>query len=117
MVDVAAQLIARDAGEMLAAPSQAAGGSDGAVETMDVSSGHAVPRADDGLTPGTPPTPPRTIRELEHALRGLGYSKAQAREIVSRGFKGLANAEAEEDSSAELVALLARNLELLTKGP
>ncbi len=68
-----------------------------------MSSGHAVCSRDDhGLTePGTPdPSPPKTEREFERALRMLGYSKRQAREIAARGFKALAQAEHADDTDS-----------------
>ena len=33
------------------------------------------------------PTPPQTLRELERALRGLGFSQRQAAAIARNGFK------------------------------
>lgn len=105
------------AGGMPATTSQAGGGSIGAKET-DVSSGHAVCSRDDhGPTePGTPDkSPPKTAREFERAMRELGYSKRQAREIAAAGFKGLADADPADDASSELAALLKRNLELIER--
>lgn len=97
--------------------SQSGGGSIGA-EKSDVSTGHAVcSRSDHGPTePGTPEkSPPSTAREFEQAMRMLGYSKRQAREIASRGFKAMAqDAEPSEDVS-ELAALLQRNVEVLER--
>lgn len=97
--------------------SQTGGGSIGAEKT-DVSEGHVVcSRSDHGLAaPGNPDkSPPSTAREFEHALRELGYSKRQAREIASHGFKVMApDAEAAEDMS-ELAALLERNFEILER--
>lgn len=101
-------------GGMPADDSQSGGGSIGAEKT-DVSEGHAVcSRNDHGPTePGTSPTsPPKTEREFERAMRELGYSKRQAREIAARGFKALAQADPSDDMS-ELAALLERNTEVL----
>lgn len=84
-----------------------------------MSKGHAVClRSDHGPTePGIPDkSPPKTEREFERAMRELGFSKRQAREIASRGFKGLAEADPSNDTS-ELAALLKRNLELLERNP
>lgn len=83
-----------------------------------MSKGHAVClRTDHGPTePGTPDkSPPKTEREFERAMRELGYSKRQAREIAARGFKAAAEAGPAEDTSDELAALLKRNLELLER--
>lgn len=91
-------------------------GSIGAEKT-DVSEGHAVcSRNDHGPTePGTSPTsPPKTEREFERAMRELGYSKRQAREIAARGFKALAEADPSDDMS-ELAALLKRNSDVLDR--
>jgi hypothetical protein len=112
MTDSAIQSIASETGGMPATLSQTGGGSIGAEKT-DVSEGHAAySRNDHGPTePGTPDKcPPKTEREFEHAMRELGYSKRQAREIVRSGFKALAEAEPAEDVSEELVALLKRTL-------
>lgn len=46
-------------------------------------------------------------------MRDLGYSKRQAREIVSHGFRGLT--EADPDVSDELAALLKRALTQLER--
>lgn len=104
-------------GGMPSDDSQTGGGSIGAEKT-DVSEGHVVcSRSDHGPTePGTPDKlPPRTAREFEQAMRTLGYSKRQAREIASHGFKVMApDAEAAEDMS-ELAALLERNFEILER--
>lgn len=79
--------------------------------------GHAVcSRNDHGPTePGIPPkTPPKTEREFERAMRELGFSKRQAREIAARGFKAVEaeDAPAAEDVS-ELAALMKRHIDLL----
>lgn len=34
-------------------------------------------------------TPPQSLRELERALRGLGYTRLQAEHIARRGFQGV----------------------------
>ena len=103
--------------EMIAQTSQASGGSIGAKET-DVSTGHAVcSRDDQGPTqPPSAKSPPKTEREFERAMRELGYSKRQAREIVTAGFKGLAEAEPAEDAS-ELSALMERMKQLFNERP
>jgi uncharacterized membrane protein len=98
---------------MTAHTSQAGGGSIGAKET-DVSSGHAVCSRDaHGSTdPATPDkSPPKTEREFERAMRQLGYSKRQAREIAARGFKAMAEAEPAVDTN-DLNALLERMKQL-----
>jgi hypothetical protein len=107
----------RAEGGMPAALLESGGGSIGAEET-DVSKGHAVClRTDHGPTePGTPDeSPPKTEREFERAMRKLGYSKRQAREIASRGFKALAIAEPSEDVSDDLVLLLKQALTKLNR--
>lgn len=49
-------------------------------------------------------------------MRELGYSKRQARGIVSHGFKGLApEGDGADDMSEELVSLLKRTLINLTE--
>ena len=101
----------RAEGGMPAALLQSGGGSAGAEETEDVSDGHVVCSRSDGPTePGTPPakSPPRTAREFERVMRELGYSKRQAREIVSHGFKGLTASEFDDDTSEQLAALMKR---------
>lgn len=47
-------------------------------------------------------------------MRGLGYSKRQARAIASHGFKGLAVVDPAEDLS-EMAALIERNLQLFER--
>lgn len=114
MTSNAGELRTTSDGGMPSEVSQTGGGSIGAEKT-DVSEGHAVcSRNDHGPTePGTSPTsPPKTEREFERAMRELGYSKRQAREIAARGFKALAEANPSEDMS-ELAALLERNTEVL----
>ena len=94
---------------MTAHTSQAGGGSIGAKES-DVSSGHSVcPRDVHGSTvPETPDqSPPKTEREFERALRGLGFSKRQAREIAARGFKAAGETKP-LDETDELSALIER---------
>lgn len=75
-----------------------------------MSSGHTVcPRDDHGPTVPEHPdlSPPKTEREFERALRGLGYSKRQAREIAARGFKVAAETKPLDDTD-ELSALIER---------
>jgi hypothetical protein len=96
-----AESVLRAEGGMPTALLQSGGGSIGAEES-DVSEGHTVcSRNDHGPTePGTPDkSPPKTEREFERAMRELGYSKRQAREIASRGFKALATADDPDDTS------------------
>lgn len=115
MIEDQAQFPSTSDGGMPSDASQSGGGSIGAEKT-DVSEGHVVcSRSDHGPTePGTPDkSPPRTAREFEQALRTLGFSKRQAREIASHGFKATAqDAESAEDMS-ELAALLQRNTDVL----
>lgn len=47
-------------------------------------------------------TPPATVRELEEALRDMGFSRRAAASIAARGFEAQ---EAGEDPTAELEAL------------
>jgi HK97 family phage prohead protease len=49
---------------------------------------------------------PETLRELQHALQGLGYSRRQAAAICEKGFAGIG--EAEEDPTVQLDALLGK---------
>lgn len=51
------------------------------------------------------PTPPATLRELEAALRGLGFSRKQAANIAQHGFKA-AQPEPMPDDSQILSAAL-----------
>ena len=49
-----------------------------------------------GAGPTVSPTPPATLREFEHALRGLGFTKRQAESIARHGWaRGLPAAEPE----------------------
>jgi hypothetical protein len=41
-------------------------------------------------------TPPQSLRELERALRGLGYTRQQAEHIAAKGFAGVTAAAAPE---------------------
>ena len=50
------------------------------------SAGSASP-ATDSKGP-TPAKPPQTVREFEHALRALGFSRPQAQAIARKGFSG-----------------------------
>ena len=49
------------------------------------------------------PSRPQTIRELEHALQRLGFSKREAKAIAAGGFKALHSTE-EIDQQAEALA-------------
>lgn len=116
MTSNASELQSTSDGGMPADDSQSGGGSIGAEKT-DVSEGHAVcSRSDHGPTdPGTSlKSPPKTEREFERAMRELGYSKRQAREIAARGFKALADADPSDDMS-ELALLLQRSTEVLNR--
>lgn len=42
-----------------------------------------------GLTPPAVKSPPQTIRDLEAALRELGYSQRQAKAIAASGFRAI----------------------------
>lgn len=53
------------------------------------------------------PTPPATLRELEAALRSLGFSRKQAASIAQHGFKA-AQAEPLPDDSKLLSAALTK---------
>lgn len=117
MIEDQAQFPSTSDGGMPLDASQSGGGSIGAEKT-DVSKGHVVcSRSDHGPTePGTPDkSPPRTAREFEQALRTLGFSKRQAREIASHGFKATAQDAEPADDVSELVALLKCNLESLER--
>jgi hypothetical protein len=78
-----------------------------------------------GRAPGAPagaksegPPPPRTVREFERALQGLGFTRRQAASIARDGFKAAgqpdhAEPEPEPDDRAALDTLrdaLKRNL-------
>lgn len=53
--------------------------------------------------PGAAVSKPQTIREFEAAMRGLGFSRAEAAAIATRGFKTASDADAiESDLLAEL---------------
>jgi hypothetical protein len=70
--------------------------------------------------PATPiKSKPRTAREFEHALRELGFSKNESRQIAGHGFKGLAVADPAEDAAdlASLTKRLNNLLELLSGSP
>lgn len=68
----------------------------------DASTASAAPAAAELETER--PKPPQTLRELERALRGLGYSQRQAAAIARKGFRP-ATAEPEHDRAALLVEL------------
>ncbi len=53
------------------------------------------------------PVPPSTLRELEAALRGLGFSRKQAASIAQHGFK-TSQADATQDDSKQLSAALSK---------
>jgi hypothetical protein len=100
------------AGEMPAAPSPSSGLPTGAKEA-DASTDARDTRIHEGDLTGPAPQKPKTRSEFERALRGLGFSKREAKWIAARGFTGAADAEP-EDVSEELVALLKRNLAIFT---
>lgn len=60
------------------------------------------------LVAAATPVKPATIRELERALRGIGYSQRESTIICKSGFAALGNAEPDDDLSA-LKAALAKN--------
>jgi len=68
----------------------------------------------DGSTQATPPT---TVREFEHALRALGFTRLQAAHIARQGFSGVTAHAAPEPESGdtdqlrEALQKLARSLE------
>lgn len=105
--------VERDA---LASAYSTSGGTTGEQET-DVSSGHSVcSREECGSSPPSgslqAQSKPRTIREMEAALRTLGFSKREANTIATRGFKALA---APSDDLSELAALLRRTTEAIER--
>lgn len=57
---------------------------------------------------------PATVRGLEEALKEIGYSRNEARNIAARGFGGLGAAP---DKSNELIAALQAASQLFTKAP
>jgi hypothetical protein len=62
----------------------------------------------------TAPTPPATIRELEAALRSLGFSRKQAANIALHGFKA-APPEPQSDTQQLSAALTKLRAALQTK--
>ena len=84
------------------------------LQASDASTGCAAIATAD-TTPERP-KPPQTTRELEHALRGLGYSQRQAAAIARNGFRAAAAAtEAPSVATLEpLRAALLRNLKDIT---
>lgn len=54
-----------------------------------------------------------TIRDAEEALRDAGFSRKEAKAILSGGFKSLPLRDAGGESNAELVALLRKNIATL----
>lgn len=89
-----------------------------AIEPLpDDDQGTGVLEAKAEASSSTTPTPPSTLREFEHALRGLGFTRKQATHIAKHGFTQATDA-AETDAGdteqlSELVALLRRNTALL----
>lgn len=75
-----------------------------ATETIEASS------ASSAAVAAAAKSKPQTCRELERALRDLGFTQREAREITSHGFKATA-LDTQEDLS-ELVAALNRNSNL-----
>ena len=64
----------------------------------------------DAVTPAAK-SKPATIRELERALKGLGYSERESQAIAKGGFAALGLPEPEPDLS-RLAALIAKNISL-----
>lgn len=60
-------------------------------------------------TPATP-TPPQTLRELERALRGQGYSQRQAAAIAREGFKAATGEPEPDPGLSELRDALQRRI-------
>ena len=56
-----------------------------------------------------------TIRDAEMALRDAGFSRNQAKAILSKGYSALSLRDAEDNADNEVVALLQRNIALLSK--
>ena len=54
-----------------------------------------------------------TVREAEHALREAGFSRSQAKAILSGGMKAVPLRDAEEGDVEELAAALRRNISAL----
>lgn len=57
---------------------------------------------------------PATVRSLEEALKEIGYSRNEARNIAAKGFGGIGAAP---DKSNELIAALHAASQLFTKAP
>jgi len=71
------------------------------------------------VEPGVPASKskPQTLREFETALRGLGFSRSEAKAISKGGFRAALTAE-EEDESKQLgedIAALIRRTAVLLK--
>lgn len=58
---------------------------------------------------------PKTIREFERSMRGLGYSQREAAAIATHGFKAIGAADQAEDEAeiSELAALIAKTISIL----
>lgn len=67
---------------------------DALLQASDASTGCAAPAQ--AAERESRATPPQSLRELERALRGLGYTRLQAEHIARRGFTGLTAAAAPE---------------------
>lgn len=84
---------------------------DAALEPQPAAECAGAPTPEAAATdPSAPPSPPKTVRELEAALRGLGYSRSQATNIARHGFSEVAHAKEESgaDELEEMAAALAR---------
>lgn len=77
------------------------------------------PANDKANLTGTKTEPPKTERELEAALREIGYSQTQAKAIVADGFKGFLAKQRDADSMDKKVQrdadAILENLRNLTK--
>lgn len=52
---------------------------------------------------------PQTIRAFEAALRGLGFSRAEAAAIAARGYRASLSAESQERDEMDELAAAAEN--------
>jgi len=89
-------------------PSQTPGaGRDGGKPETSESTGVLPTRDDPDKPTATKPKPPGTVRELEAALRALGYSRREACAVASGGFGAIHQGEL-VDATAEMAEALAR---------
>lgn len=102
----------------VAGPEQGRAGCDG--RTGEESQAAAPPSAADesaGCAASAPmeasdtqATPPQTMREFEHALRELGFTRLQAEHIARKGFRGVTALDAaapEPEREPDLTSLAA----------